>query len=54
MNASTGPFPAALEHFVHLFNQEEFWHSHEVLEDFLPSVATSLARDSGAEADDAR
>ena len=33
MNASTGPFPAALEQFVRLFNQEAFWHSHEVLED---------------------
>ncbi len=33
MNASTGPFPAALEQFVCLFNQEAFWHSHEVLED---------------------
>ena len=33
MNASTSPFPAALEQFVRLFNQEAFWESHEVLED---------------------
>jgi Domain of unknown function (DUF309) len=26
------PFPAALERFVELFNEEAFWESHEVLE----------------------
>ncbi|MEE9133964.1 MAG: DUF309 domain-containing protein [Gemmatimonadota bacterium] len=32
MSASPTPFPAPLEAFVELFNQEAFWASHEVLE----------------------
>ncbi len=32
MSARPTPFPAPLEAFVELFDQEAFWASHEVLE----------------------
>ena len=33
MPRAPSPFPAALEEFVRLFNEEAFWDSHEVLEE---------------------